>query len=94
MSAVTESALLAALKTVIDPNTGRDPVSAKQLKNLRIDGDDVGFDVELGYPAKSQIPALRRALIEAARSVPGVANVSVNVSSKIVAHAVQRGVQL
>ena len=94
MSAVQEAALLAALKTVVDPNTGRDPVSAKQVKNLRIEGDDVAFDVELGYPAKSQIPALRRALIEAARKVPGVGNVSVNVSSRIVAHAVQRGVQL
>ena len=35
-----------------------------------------------------------RALIAAARSVEGVANVSVSVTSKIVAHAAQRGVQL
>jgi ATP-binding protein involved in chromosome partitioning len=94
MSALTEAALLAALKTVVDPSSGQDPVSAKQLKNLRIDGADVAFDVELGYPAKSQVPALRRALIEAARQVPGVGNVSVNVTMKITAHAVQRGVQL
>jgi ATP-binding protein involved in chromosome partitioning len=47
-----------ALKTVIDPHTGRDFVSGKQLKNLRIDGDDVSFDIELGYPA--QEPARRR----------------------------------
>ena len=56
---VADTALLDALKTVIDPNTGKDFVSTKQLKNLRIDGGDVAFDVELGYPAKSQIPALR-----------------------------------
>jgi ATP-binding protein involved in chromosome partitioning len=92
--AVTESALLDALKTVVDPNTGKDFVSTKQLKNLRIDGGDVAFDVELGYPAKSQIAALRRALIAAARTLPGVENVSVNLTTKIVAHAVQRGVQL
>ncbi|MCI1191172.1 iron-sulfur cluster carrier protein ApbC [Calidifontimicrobium sp. SYSU G02091] len=94
MTAPTEPSLLEALKSVVDPNTGRDFVSTRQLKNLRVEGGDVSFDVELGYPAKSQIPALRRALIAAAREVPGVANVSVNLTTKIVAHAVQRGVQL
>ena len=83
-----------ALKTVVDPHTGKDFVSAKQLHNLRAEGGDVSLDVELGYPAKSQIPALRKALIAAARTVAGVENVSVNLSTKIVAHAVQRGVQL
>ena len=94
MTALHEAALLDALKTVIDPNTGKDLVATKVLKNLRIEGGDVAFDVELGYPAKSQMPLLRKALIAAARSVAGVENVSVNISSKIVAHAVQRGVQL
>jgi ATP-binding protein involved in chromosome partitioning len=93
---VTEVALLAALKTVVDPNTGSDLVSGKQVRNLRIaaDGASVSFDVVLGYPAQSQIAGLREALIAAARTVPGVGNVSVAVSSKIIAHAVQRGVQL
>jgi ATP-binding protein involved in chromosome partitioning len=94
MSTVTEAALLEALKTVVDPNTERDFVSTRQLKNMRIEDGDVAFDVELGYPGKSQMPALRKALIAAARSVPGVQNVSVNLSSRIVSHAVQRGVQL
>ena len=89
-----EAALLDALKTVVDPNTGKDFVSTKQLKNLRIDDGEVTFDVELGYPAKSQLAGLRKSLIAAARGVPGVDNVSVNLSTKIVAHAVQRGVQL
>jgi ATP-binding protein involved in chromosome partitioning len=90
----TESALFDALKTVIDPNTGKDLVSGKQLKNLQIEGGDVSFDVELGYPAKSQMPLLRKALVAAARTVPGVDNVSANLSWKIVSHAVQRGVAL
>jgi len=91
---VQEPALLDALRRVVDPETGRDFVTTKQLRNLRIEGGQVAFDVELGYPAKSAVDALRRRLIEAARSVPGVENVSVNVATKIVAHAVQRGVQL
>ena len=90
----TAEQLLQALQTVVDPNTGTDFVTTKALKNLQVAGGDVSFDVELGYPAKSQIPALRRALIAAARSVAGVENVSANVTQKIVAHAAQRGVAL
>ncbi len=90
----TDAGLLAALTKVVDPNTGRDFVSTRQLKNLKVEGGDVAFDVELGYPAKSQIPALRKALIAAARSVPGVENVSANLATKVIPHAVQRGVQL
>jgi ATP-binding protein involved in chromosome partitioning len=94
MPAPTESALLDALKTVTDPHTGKDHVSSRALKNLRIEDGDVSFQVELGYPAKSQHAALRKQLIAAARTVPGVDNVSVEIVTRITAHAVQRGVQL
>ena len=90
--AVTEQTLMDALKGVIDPNTGRDFVSSKSIKNLTVTDGDVAFDVELGYPAKSQIPGFRKDLIAAAKGVAGVDNVSVNVTTKITAHAVQRGV--
>ena len=91
---VTDTTLLDALTAVTDPNTGKDFVSTTQLKNLRIEDGDVTFDVELGYPAKSQIAPLRKSLIAAARGVPGVQNVSANLATKITAHSVQRGVQL
>ena len=91
---VDSQALLTALQAVIDPNTGRDFVTSKALKNLQTQDSDVSFDVELGYPAKSQMPAFRKALIAAAKSVAGVDNVSVNMTMKITAHAVQRGVQV
>ena len=86
--------LLQALATVIDPNTGKDFVASKAIKNLQITDADVAFDVEIGYPAKSQIAAFRKRLIAAAKGVAGVDNVSVNVSMKIASHSVQRGVQL
>ena len=91
---LSETALLDALRPVLDPNTGKDFVSTKQLRNLRIDGGDVSFDIELGYPAQSQVAPLRKALVAAARTVAGVENVSVNVGWKIQSHAVQRGVAL
>lgn len=92
--AFTEQDLLAALASVQDPHTGKDFVSTRAVRNVQVEGGDVAFDVELGYPAKSLIPELRSQLIAAARTLPGVQNVSVNITSKIIAHAVQRGVQL
>ncbi len=90
----TESALLEAFKSVLDPNTGKDFVASRSIKNLRIEEGDVSLQLEMGYPAKSQHAALRKALIAAARTVPGVANVSVEIVTKVTSHAVQRGVQL
>ncbi len=92
--ALTDQAVLAALQAVVDPNTGKDFVTTKQVKNLRVDEGDVSFEVELGYPAKSQMADLRKRLIAAVRTQAGVENVSVNLSTKIVAHQVQRGVSL
>jgi ATP-binding protein involved in chromosome partitioning len=89
-----QQTLLTALQAVLDPNTGKDFVSTKALKNLQLSGSDVSFDVELGYPAKSQLAGIRKTLIAAARAVPGVGNVSVNVTFKVASHSVQRGVQL
>jgi ATP-binding protein involved in chromosome partitioning len=92
--AVTEQAIMAALQGVVDTNTGKDFVSSKCIRNFSAGDGDVSFDVELGYPAKSQIPEFRKALVAAAKSVAGVSNVSVNITTKVLAHAVQRGVQL
>ena len=86
--------IMDVLKGVIDPNTGTDLVTSKVIKNLKIDQDDVYFDILLGYPSKSQFDGIRKAAIQAVRNIPGIKNVSVNVSMEIVSHAVQRGVKL
>ncbi|MET0540436.1 MAG: iron-sulfur cluster carrier protein ApbC [Variovorax sp.] len=92
--AVSQDALMAALAVVVDPNTGRDFVGAKAVRNVQIADDDVSFELELGYPARSQHPAIRKSLVAAAKTLPGVGNVSVNITTRVTSHAVQRGVQL
>jgi ATP-binding protein involved in chromosome partitioning len=92
--ALTPDGLMDALKAVADPNTGKEFVASRSLKNLQISEGDVSFDLELGYPARSQHAAIRKALVAAAKAVPGVENVSVNILTKVISHAVQRGVQL
>ncbi|MFM9924655.1 iron-sulfur cluster carrier protein ApbC [Variovorax sp. H27-G14] len=92
--AITPEGFMDALKAVADPNTGKEFVASRSLKNLQISEGDVSFDLELGYPAKSQHAAIRKALVAAAKTVAGVENVSVNIVTKVISHAVQRGVQL
>ncbi|AVQ83986.1 MULTISPECIES: iron-sulfur cluster carrier protein ApbC [unclassified Variovorax] len=92
--ALTPEGLTDALKAVADPNTGKEFVASRSLRNLQVSEGDVSFDIELGYPAKSQHAAIRKALVAAAKTVPGVENVSVNIVTKVISHAVQRGVQL
>lgn len=87
-------AVKAALSAVIDPNTGKDFISSKSAKNIEVDDDHVALDVELGYPAKSQIDPIRMAITAALLKLDGVAKVHVHVYAKIVAHSAQRGVKL
>jgi ATP-binding protein involved in chromosome partitioning len=81
------------LKTIIDANTGKDLVTSRSARNIRVDGDNVSVDVELGYPAASQIEPLRVRVIDSLKKV-GAGNVSANVTMKIVAHSVQRGLKV
>lgn len=84
-----------ALKTLIDPNTRKDFVSGKSVKNIKVTGADVTLDILLGYPAKSVWEEIR-GMVEThlKSSIPSVGKVTISVSSKVVPHAVQRGVKL
>ncbi len=90
---LNEASVQDALRKLVDPNTGKDFVASRAARNIKLSGSDVALDIELGYPGKSQYEPIRRQVIQALRQA-GAANVSVNISSKVVAHAVQRGVKL
>ena len=92
--AITQESVMDVLKRIVDPNTGLDLVSAKNIKNLKIEGDSVSLDVVLGYPAKSQFEAIRASVDKAIQAIAGVKAVKVGISTDIVSHAVQRGVKL
>jgi ATP-binding protein involved in chromosome partitioning len=90
---VNESSVQEALRKLVDPNTGKDFVATRSVKNVKVTGNDVSLAIELGYPGKSQHEPIRRQVIAALKAA-GAGNVTVTVSSKVVAHAVQRGVKL
>ena len=90
MMSVNEASVKDALSKLVDPNTGKDYVSTRSARNIKVSGADVSLEIELGYPGKSQHEPIRREAVQALKAV-GAAGVTVKVASKVVSHAVQRG---
>jgi ATP-binding protein involved in chromosome partitioning len=81
--AVTESAVLDALRSVHDPDLRRDIVALKFVKDLRIDGGRVSFTIELTTPAcpvKDQMRDQARDLVAA---LPGVSDVQIQMTAQV-----------
>jgi len=91
---ITENDVKTALSAVIDPNTQKDFITTKSIKNIKIDGDQVALELELGYPAASQVEMLRALAASAVLELPGVEGVAIRAYSKIVSHTVQRGLKV
>jgi len=90
---LSDADVQAVLRQLVDPNTGKDFVSTRSARNVKVAGADVSLDIELGYPGKSQHDPIRRQITQALKQA-GAGQVTVKVASKVVAHAVQRGVKL
>ncbi len=93
MSDVSQLQVETALKEVIDPYLEQDLVTAKCVKNIAVAGGRVTVEIVLGYPARGSQQALAARLKEKVAALPGVQDVTVGVSSKVVAHGVQKGVK-
>jgi ATP-binding protein involved in chromosome partitioning len=91
---ITQEQVHSVLKDAVDPNTGKDFLATKSVRNLSIEGGDVVLEIELGYPGKTQLDPIRKLVAQKLRAIPGVGTVKVEVTSKIVSHSVQRGVKL
>ncbi|HSH28315.1 MAG TPA: iron-sulfur cluster carrier protein ApbC [Thiohalobacter sp.] len=93
MAEPTQAQIETALKDYVDPYMEKDVVNAKCIKNIAVDGGSVTIDVVLGFPAKGYEDELKGKLVELAGKVEGVSEVTVNISTNIVSHAVQKGVE-
>ncbi len=90
---LNDSQVQDALRGIVDANTGKDLLSTRSARNIKLTGSDVSLDIELGYPGKSQHEPMRRQVTRALKQA-GAGAVTLNITSKVVAHAVQRGVKL
>ena len=93
MAEISQLQVETALKEVIDPYLEKDLVSAKSVKNIAVASGKVSVDVVLGYPAKGSKEALAAKLKDKVAAIPGVKDVTINISSSIVSHGVQKGVK-
>lgn len=98
MTAVTTEQQIEQIKSVlaglIDPNTQKDFISTKSAKQIKVQDGVASLEIELAYPAKSQYLLIINMVRDALLSLDGISSVDVKVTTKIVAHAVQRGIKL
>jgi len=91
---ITQEQVHGVLKDTLDPNTGKDFLTTKSAKNIRVESGNVSLEIELGYPAKTQLDPIRKLIAQKLRALPGAGTVNIEVASRIVSHSVQRGVKL
>lgn len=81
--AVGEADVIAALSRIQDPDLRRDIVSLGFIKDLVIDRGAVSFKIELTTPACPVKGEMERQAREYVGSLPGVAEVSVSMTSQV-----------
>ncbi len=93
MSTISCEQIEKILSGIEDPYIKQDLLSAKSVKDISINDGAVSISIQLGYPAEGIKQELTDK-ISAALSDNGISESIVDVSSKIVSHSVQKGVQL
>lgn len=88
---VTEAQVLEALRVVQDPDLHKDIVTLGFVKNVRICGGQVAFDVELTTPACPVKDRLREQAREAVAALPGVERVEVRMTARVRSAMPSRG---
>src|SRR5690242_16284958 len=82
-SAPTEEQVLGVLKKVLDPDLRKDIVSLGFIRNLKIDGSAVRFDLNLTTPACPVRDQMRDQAVALVKGLPGVENVEINMTSEV-----------
>ncbi len=78
----TEEQILKALSQIIDPDLHKDIVSLGFIKNLKIAGGDISFDIALTTPACPVRHEFQQKAEDLLKALPGIKNVSVNLTSQ------------
>jgi ATP-binding protein involved in chromosome partitioning len=90
MTEVTQELVKRLLSTIVDPHTGQDLVAEGAVKGIGIDAGKVAVDIVLAYPARGWHEALTTQVREVLQADPNIAGATVNVSSRVHAHKVQK----
>ena len=80
---VTEQAVLAALSTVNDPDLHRDLVSLGMVKDVRVEGSDVSFEVVLTTPACPLKARIEQDCRAALSKIPGIGGIRLKFGARV-----------
>ena len=78
---LSKEQVVAALRTVIDPELYKDIVTLNMVKDVQVDGDDVGVTVELTTPACPLKERIEADVTNALKKI-GAANVKINLTAQ------------
>jgi ATP-binding protein involved in chromosome partitioning len=84
-AAPTEAAVLDALRSVQDPDLHQDIVALGFVKELKICGGSVAFQIELTTPACPVKDLMKSQAERAVRALPGVAQVAIEMTARVTA---------
>ncbi len=87
VAVVTEAQVLKALRQVNDPDLNKDIVTLGFVKQLKICGGAIGFDVELTTPACPVKDLLKQQAHDVVAAIPGVTAVNVNMTAQTLGRA-------
>src|SRR5678815_129799 len=80
---VTEEKVLDVLKRVQDPDLRKDIVSLGFIRNLKVDGGNVAFDLNLTTPACPVKDQMRDEAVALVKGLGGVQNVEVKMTAEV-----------
>ncbi|MCB0252625.1 MAG: Mrp/NBP35 family ATP-binding protein [Caldilineae bacterium] len=80
---ITEKDILAALSTVQEPELHDDLVSLNMVKDIHINGGQIGFTIVLTTPACPLRGQMEREATEAVQALPGVEQVAVKFDANV-----------
>ena len=82
-NSLTEESILQALSTVQEPELENDLVSLNMIKEVTINGSEVGFTIQVATPNSPLHDQLVQASTEAVQRVSGVNSVNVQVNAEV-----------
>ncbi len=83
MPAVEKESVLEALKSVTDPDLGRDIVSLGFVKEVKLCGGAVGLTIELTTPACPAKEQMKQEAEQAVLALPGIDQVNIDMTAQV-----------
>jgi len=88
---VSQEAVLAALRTVNDPDLRKDLVTLNMIQDLKIDGSEVSFTIMLTTPACPMKDKMKNEALAAVQAVSGVKNIDIKMDASVPSDGRSRG---